>query len=902
MCGFLGIIHTKKRCWHLRNYAIGSICISVIIILSLSSPVSAYYFDFISFETDQLVYEVGETITMVSDLIADFSETGWCYVSFAVVSDMGTAHTDAYYIPASTSVQHPSSSYLISADDTSPGIDGTQAYVMFSAEIYDTFSEGGSDTIIVNITRGHLEIEPLVPLITSYGSDTSFSFRIHSIHNENVVYSNNNISIGILNQIGESVLNTSTITDANGEFSFIWNSSIGPSAIYNMSISSQGDDDFIPFNESFLVTVEPAESILKIVSAPETIVCQSYDGSLFEYAELIVEHLDNEGIKLNDSSVNWSFNSAIGNLTLIGSGFYRALIPFHVNPGLYTINFSATSPNHQNAFNSTQIESVKRDVELSHLPFPIPVADSTFTAHISVDDIINHSGIPSIPVNVTLIINNTVVDNSIIFSNESGFVNYVVEIPPNLYGDGLIHATILETQNNNPAQEFWSFVINYNPMVSITSTNDIILGKNNQIHICITDFHSRGLDNATIELWNPNNALVSTNFTDTQGQCILNWLPDESLSVGSHQYKIVILNNTDEFINQSVYDLLLILHYPIIIEEMPENNIAIRGSLYLLNITITSPLIENQNIDLIIQDDFNEIYQYVLVDVNQNATICLPIDNNFTLGIRKLHFYMNNPNFTFVNSDDIELFVKGNMITNQSIKSAFYSEELILDLKIKDDNMSVLQMISLVVSYDDGSLISIYNVSLDGYVSLPLPISLGVGTHSALIMLLHPLFKSSNITIEFTIFIRTSITITYSIVGIDTPPVPAQDAPIASSISSGLIISPPPTLFNETTSISLLTTRFTSLDSCPKLSSGTSNRSTVLENASSSSSGNGQMVFNLNDFIKSFSESRISSTDLDVEPNDMTPHSALVGPIISKSSRRCEFLRIFSEILRIKWS
>ena len=837
---------------------------------------------------------------MVSNLIADFSETGWCYVSFAVVSDMGTVHTDAYYIPASTSVQHPSSSYLISADDTSPGIDGTQAYVMFSAEIYDTFSEGGSDTIIVNITRGHLKVEPLVPLITSYGLNTSFFFRVQSIHNENVVYSNNNISISILNQIGESVLNTSAITDANGEFSFIWNSSIGPSAIYNMSISSEGDDDFIPFKESFLVTVEPAESTLKIVSAPETIACQSYDGSLFEYAEVVLEHLDNEGIPLNDSSINWTFNSTTGNSALVGPGLYRSLIPLHVNPGLYTINFSATSPNHQDAVNSTQIEVVKRDFELNHLPFPILVANSTFTTHISVNDIIDHTGIPLIPINVTFIINNTIVDNSIIFSNESGFGNYVVEIPPDLYGDGFIHATILETQNNNLVQESWFLVINYNPIVSITSTNDIILGENNQIHICITDFHSQGLDNTTIELWNPNNDLVSTNFTDIQGQCTLNWFPDESLLAGLYQYKIVILNNTGKFVNQSVYDLLLILHYPIIIEEMSKDNIAIRGSLYLLNITITSPLVENQNIDLIIQDDFNEIYEYIIVDVNQNATIYLPIDNNFTLGTRKLHFYTNNPDFIFANFNDIELFIMGNMFANQSIKSAFYSEELILDLKIKDDNMSAIQAISLVISYDDGSLISIYNVSLDGYVSLPLPISLGIGTHSALIMLLHPLLKSSNITIEFTIFIRTSITITYSVVEIETPPALIQDILMTSSISSGLIISPPPTLFNGTTSTSLLTTRLTSLDNCPKLSSGTNNRSTVLENSSSPSSGNGQTVFNLNDFIESFPDSIISSTDLDVEPNDMTPHLALVGPIISKSSRRCTFLRIFAEILRIK--
>ena len=98
--------------------------ISLLIITCLAIPVSAFYFDFQYFETDKLVYEVGETIDMVAKLIADFSNDGWCYVSFAVVTDLGPSFADEYFTPPSPAVRYLNSSYTILPEDTSPNIAG----------------------------------------------------------------------------------------------------------------------------------------------------------------------------------------------------------------------------------------------------------------------------------------------------------------------------------------------------------------------------------------------------------------------------------------------------------------------------------------------------------------------------------------------------------------------------------------------------------------------------------------------------------------------------------------------------------------------------------------------------------------------------------------------------------
>ena len=102
--------------------------VSAITIFCLVTPVSALYLDFDYFETDKMVYEVGERIDMVAKLIADYDDGGWCYISFSVVTDLGPVYSDAYYISPTMDNRYFTSFYDIIPDDTSPGSGIATAY------------------------------------------------------------------------------------------------------------------------------------------------------------------------------------------------------------------------------------------------------------------------------------------------------------------------------------------------------------------------------------------------------------------------------------------------------------------------------------------------------------------------------------------------------------------------------------------------------------------------------------------------------------------------------------------------------------------------------------------------------------------------------------------------------
>ena len=132
--------------------------------VAFAAPVAALSFDFQYFETDQMTYEVGETIDMVAKMIAEYDEGGWCYVSFAVVTDKGPVFDDAYFISSSPNIRYFTSSYIIIPEDTSPFPDSITAYVIFNVEIFDKYSQGASETIEVNITRGRIQARAITPL------------------------------------------------------------------------------------------------------------------------------------------------------------------------------------------------------------------------------------------------------------------------------------------------------------------------------------------------------------------------------------------------------------------------------------------------------------------------------------------------------------------------------------------------------------------------------------------------------------------------------------------------------------------------------------------------------------------------------------------------------------------
>jgi len=341
------------------------VSISLIVIAGLVLPVSAFYFDFQYFETDKLVYEVGETIDMVAKLIADFSNDGWCYISFAVVTDLGPSFSDTYYITPSPVVRYFNSSYTILPEHTSPGVSGAQAFVLFTVEIYDTVSQSAGDNIEVTINRGHLTTLPLSSLSVEYGQNTTLPLKVASIHNDSIGYVNESVNLHIEDPNSQTVLDMNTTTTSEGLIYLNWNDSFGPIGVYNLTVTSDGNEDFLSFSDSFDVTVLPASSNLTIVSSPEFVYCQSPDASHIEQAEIIVGHTDLDSAPLDNSTVQWTASFGSGTLTNLGNGQYSDMIDFATSPGSYQVNFTAVNSQYRTAQTSIVIDVLRNSLFFS---------------------------------------------------------------------------------------------------------------------------------------------------------------------------------------------------------------------------------------------------------------------------------------------------------------------------------------------------------------------------------------------------------------------------------------------------------------------------------------------------------------------------------------------------------
>ena len=363
---------TLPWCLTVKQKKLVIISLSAIIVLGLTLSATAFYFDFQSFETDKMVYEVGETIEMVAKLIADFSPEGWCYVSFATVTDLGPAFADEYFISASPNPRMLNSSYTILPEDTNPGENGTTAHVLFNVEIFDTVSQGDHENITITITRGHLKVVPVTPLIVQSDNNMTLISRVVSIHNNNVEYANEPINVQIDNPSSETILDINTTTSSNGSFSFDWNSSMGLPGTYNLIVSGIGNEDFLGFSKSLPLSIVPTDSNLTIISVPSSIQCQSPDGTHFETVNITVRHEAADFRGINDSVILWNTNFNNGIMTNIGEGFYKTMIPFQTPPGFYTINI--TTSNSQYQTNNQSIPIVANENILHFYPVQINIS------------------------------------------------------------------------------------------------------------------------------------------------------------------------------------------------------------------------------------------------------------------------------------------------------------------------------------------------------------------------------------------------------------------------------------------------------------------------------------------------------------------------------------------------
>lgn len=371
----------------MRKKTVAVISLSLLIVFGLTLPATAFYFDFQYFETDKMVYEVGETIEMAARLIADFSPEGWCYVSFAAVTNLGPAFADEYFIPPLPEARIVNSSYTILPEHVNPGENGSSAFVLFNVEIFDTVSQGAEDSIEVSITRGHLTTIPLSSLIVQTSTNATFYLKAVSVYDDTIPYSNEPINLQVKDPSSATIINNNISTNSDGTFSLNWNGSTTPPGIYDLIITGFGNSDFLSFTKILYVNVVPAVSNLTVLTAPESIQCQAPDGSYFEYADILVKHEAADQTGIDDSILHWNTSFGNGKLTNLGNGEYNTTIPFQIASGFYFLNITAVNPTYQTANISIPIEVTKNTLSFWPTQYNWSVVHgNTTTIEFSIDE------------------------------------------------------------------------------------------------------------------------------------------------------------------------------------------------------------------------------------------------------------------------------------------------------------------------------------------------------------------------------------------------------------------------------------------------------------------------------------------------------------------------------------
>ncbi|MGV9170122.1 MAG: hypothetical protein ACOC38_09315, partial [Promethearchaeia archaeon] len=363
-----------------------SLQVSSLLLLAFIMPVSAFYFQMDYFQTDQLVYEVGETIEMAAKLTADFGSDGWCHVSFSVSTTSELIYQDAYFIPPSPEPRILQSSCLLTPDTISPGVNGSSGHAMFNIEMYDKYTHGESETIQVNITRGRLLAMPITPLEFEYGLNHTFVFRLGSRYNQDIFQEGLPVSAKLHDSGNQCVSNWIPCINSTGQIDFNLNNTSLPTGNYNLSLESNGTDSFEPFSDWFTVTILPANSSLTTISADPSVYCQSSDKMHSDSADIVVKHTNGRNDAINDSLLTWRTAFSNGTMNALQNGMYNCSIPFEAPPGNYVVNISATNLRYKPVNTTLMITAERRPIDFNVSLEETPIAGKSADFVLSIRD------------------------------------------------------------------------------------------------------------------------------------------------------------------------------------------------------------------------------------------------------------------------------------------------------------------------------------------------------------------------------------------------------------------------------------------------------------------------------------------------------------------------------------
>ncbi len=864
--------------------------LAVIILLRIANPVSALTLDYYYFETDQSTYQVGDTINMVTKLLADFSIDGHCYISFAITTDQGVVFNEGFYIPASPEIRYISASYTILPEDTIPNPDPVRASVFMSVEIEDGYYyQGASDTIYVNLTRGQVDVASLTPLSIESNTNHTLSFRVASKANESIPYVGENIAFELTDSEGTNYSSSESVTSSEGICSISWNPVLFPSGDYTLTVSGNGNNAFLPFTKNFTLFIQPEHSSLIPIKTVDTIYCQTPSGLSFENHEFIVQHVTDDLAPIMGSNVTWVSSFDNGTLDYVDEGRYQGYISFKVSPGMYQLNITARNVDYQTADYSLPVNVLPRNTSISILSKQA-LETNTLGIDIVLKDQWTDELLQAIPIQVDFSLNdwNFTIQG---ISNSTGQLSIEIQIPFGKWGVGSINISTSSSVYYASAFELTTLSIKFLPDIILNESPSFIRGYNQSLNVTVTNPLGNPLEGLSLQILDSNGSFVANAISDSFGMAHFRWMIALDAPVGHYLYSINALPNIMYAAETSI-DFTTNITYPLWFIRTGDSFVRNRAS--NLNITFLSEMGLTNQIAVRFQSASANIDELGVFDLGIVSSISFYVSSTVDVGEYTIDLSILSGNFTLLQSQ-IGIYVRYPLSSQISNASAFFQQSLTFDLDVQDDWNNSVNLVDIrVIFYDTSMLICKFQqINPNSTLSIMLPDWVPFGRQEFNIQINSTYSTLLQIRLNLTVWIKTEIQFSIypvldgqTIVQSEITQSPTHDAEIASMISFGSISNPPPIFCNGTTSAAPLTTRDTSVINCPRFNSGTINRSTVSENSRIISSGNGHTVRNLRDLNESLLSIIASSTDRDVLPKETTPHSAFSGPLTTTSERK----------------
>jgi len=639
------------------------LCSSVVLAIVLMSAVevSAFQFELFYFETDQLDYRIGETMEMFAKIIADFSDTGWCYVSFSVVADSGTIYVDERMIPPSPDIRYLSSKYFIEPSDLLPGENGTNVYAIFNAEMFDGYSETVTETIELNISRGQLDCIALSNLTFEENTNTTLYFQLVSRHNHSIAYAESDLLFTLSDNNSNQVFERFEHTNSSGIASTRVEQDLLSTGNYSLQVLSNATAAWEPTNETFDVEIVKEKSYIQITDTQDSMVCQSQSGKSYENMTIEAQHLDRERDTIGNGTVEWSTPFCNGTTPIQSNGGFLIEIPIKTSPGTYNLDITASHPNYQPALMSLPLNITPRSI-VSNSTVYNALSPNPINGAVQLYDSYSLEQLTDINAEIKLVLNSTEF-HYYGTTNENGSLYWEFTVPSTLWGNGCLIIEINSTTCYHNLSTTAPISIDYTPQIIFEQPQIALLENDCNISIQLLNPVSVPLKGIHVEISDNYGHLIDCGITDSLGKLYLIWHISNDTKLGEMELIIHVTSYPAEFVNESSRNFTLTIYNPIRIIMDSTPWYFTRGDRSQVNITLQSP-IANNNVTIHIIEAHDLFALDRLISCNTKEELEFDIQSQIDVGQYYAELTIEDEYTVIESTNIIQVVIHGKFYSN----------------------------------------------------------------------------------------------------------------------------------------------------------------------------------------------------------------------------------------------